>query len=778
MDIKPGKVGRGIDLRLLTLAFFAGILAVYRLPQLPPLWWAIPALVILALPWLPRDVRWYLTAAFAGVLYLTLYSHWLMMGRLDPALDYQDITVNGTIASLPQRGAGRTSFLFEPNGDDHIAFAHGDKNVPPAVRAGMARRIRVNWYQHDGPVLAGQCWRFTLRLKTPRGLSNPGAFDYEGWLFRSGIGAKAYVRAAVQCRHPARHPVLDLRQHIDRKIRHVLGHDDMRGIVLALTLGERGDIAKAQWRVFRRTGTSHLVAISGLHIGMVSAVVFLLIRWLWALWPGLAERFAAQRAAGLAAIGGAAVYALLAGFGLPTQRALVMVTAAMVALCLGRRPLSTRVLALALFAVLLINPLAVGSSGFWLSFAAVTWILYAVTRRLRRDGGWRTALWIQLVLTLALAPLTFYFFGRAPWASAPANIVLIPIFTVLVPILLFGVLLLGVWPWAGGWVIKGGAWALHLLWPAWSALAGASTGLLPGATPPILLVAMALAGLALVLAPRGLPGRVTGMVLCVPILVWHTGVPPPGAMRAAVLDVGQGLSMVVRTHAHALVFDTGPAYPGGFSAGRSVVVPYLRWAGVHQLDAMVISHGDLDHRGGAPAISQVFPVRRRLGWHGEPCRAGQHWRWDGVVFRFLHPDGDYWGDNNSSCVLKISAGHHALLLTGDIEAAAEAHLVKTERGRLSADVLVAPHHGSDTSSTAAFVRAVSPKFVIFPAGWDNQWYFPKPDVVSRYKRAGAVQLMTGRTGAILFTLRAGESPGDPVAWRKRHHRFWNYPAGR
>lgn len=772
MHTAPGKAARGTDLRLLALAFLGGDAAVYTLPHLPHLGWCVPGLLLVLLPGLPRDLRSYLAAACAGALCLCLHAHWLLAGRLDPSLDHHDVQLSGTVVSLPRRRPDRTLFLFEPNPATTRNHPLSQSSNPP-----MPRRLRVSWYRAGAPVQAGQCWRFTLRVKTPRGLSNPGGFDYEGWLFRNGVGASGYVRGARRCHHPEEHPLLALRARADRAIRRVLPHDPMRGIVLALTLGERGDITTRQWRVFRRTGTSHLVAISGLHVGLVSAVVFFLVRWLWALCPPLARRFAAQRAAALAGLGSASGYALLAGMGLPTQRALVMVGVVMVSLCLGRRATASRLLALALLTVLLANPLALGAPGFWLSFGAVAWILYGMTGRLSRPRGWRAWLRIQLVLGMAMAPLTIYFFGRAPWMAAPTNLILIPLFTVLVPAFLLGVLLLAVWPWAGAGVIRAGVAVLHGLWPAWALLAKAASGPLPTTTPPLPLVLLALAGMVMVLAPRGLPGRAAGLLLCVLVLVWRPAVPAAGGFRLAVLDVGQGLSAVVRTHAHTLVFDTGPAYPGGFDAGRSVVVPYLRWSGTRSLDALVLSHGDMDHRGGAPAVLKRYPAIRRLGWHGQPCRAGRHWRWDGVSFRFLHPDGAAWHGNDRSCVLRVAAGGHAVLLTGDIEAPAEAHLVAKRRQWLRADVLVAPHHGSNSSSTPAFVQAVHPRFVVFPAGWDNRWGFPKSVVVRRYRHEGAVLRTTGCNGAILFRVHAGFVIG-PVSWRTRHHRFWNFSCAR
>lgn len=752
-----GKRG-GWDLRLLAFGFFAGIAVIYELPALPRPWWLLSGVPILLI--LPRLLRPFLGAVLAGALCLTLHGLWLLQGRLDPALDYTDVTVRGTVVSLPSREPGRTRFIFRP---------------APGAPPGMARRVRVSWYRHSAPVEANQCWRFTLRVKTPRGLSNPGGFDYAGWLFRNGIGAKAYVRNAQPCRSAGVHPVLSLRAGLDRAVRKTLSGDPMLGIVLALTLGDRSDITDGQWRVFRRTGTSHLVAISGLHIGLFGSAVFLLVRWLWALFPALVTRIAAQRAAALAGVGAAGVYATLAGFGLPAQRSLVMIAMGMLAICLGRRVVSGRLWALALIVVLFINPLALGSAGFWLSFGAVAWIFYIMAGRLGRLSGWRGWLLVQAVITLGLVPMTIYFFGRASLLAAPANLVLIPIFSVLVPAVLLGVLLLVVCPPAGGFLLRAVAFVLHVLWPEWSALGNLPLAAMRATAPPAILIVPAVAGLILVLAPRGLPGRWAGLALCLPAILWRPATPAYGTFKLAVLDVGEGLSAVVRTHGHTLVFDTGPGYPGGFSAGRSVVVPYLRHAGVSHLDALVVSHGDRDHRGGAPAVLHAYPGAYRRGWHGKPCRAGQHWEWDGVVFRFIHPDGGGWGDNNGSCVLRVRAGEHAILLPGDIERSAELHLVASRKQHLRADVLIAPHHGSNSSSTGPFVQAVDPRFVVFPAGWDNQWGFPLPAVVQRYRRQGSEMWTTGRDGAVLFTIRPDRPLEQPVAWRASHCHFWNYP---
>lgn len=744
------------DLRVLALGLLLGILGVYVLPRLLP--WP---LFLLPIP--VFFVRWpgrlWLASALLGAMLATLQADARLQSRLPHSEKSQDLWLSGEIANLPERRGRDWRFLFVP-------------------ADGVLQRVRVTWYRSDAELHAGECWRFRLRLKSPHGLMNPGGFDYEAWLFREGIGATGYVRDAQPCAAglqgrlgAVQRQLLQLRQHIVGQVTAVLPDHAMRGFVLGLTVGDASAISDEQWRILRRTGTTHLVSISGLHITLAAGFVFFLARWLWACWPMLCLRLPAQRAAAGVAALSAVAYALLAGFSIPTQRSLVMLLVVMGAVFCSRQLAPSRLLALAMLAVLLMDPSAVLYPGFWLSFGAVAWMLYAVVARVGPVPRWQAWLQPQWVLALALVPPCLYWFGESSLVSPLANAIMIPLFSLLLPWLLAAVALLGTA--LGTWMLLAGAGLLDLLWQLldWMAV-------MPGAywnwTPPSLpMLLLAMLGLLLALAPRGLPARPMGALLCLPLFVAPAPSPPPGHFDFALLDVGQGLAAVVRTQQHALLFDAGPAFAGGLDSGEAVVLPYLRQQGIRRLDRLVLSHGDMDHRGGIAAVREGIAIGDETGTdRGAPCRAGERWQWDGVQFEFLHPAGDGWSDNDGSCVLRISAGAHALLLTGDVQALAEARMLETARGKLTAEVLVVPHHGSRSSSTPAFVAAVSPRYALVPAGWANRWGFPKPQVVECYQAAGAQLEVTGISGALQLRMSPEHGVQQLTRWREQSRRFW------
>lgn len=736
------------DTRLLVLAFLAGILIVTSLPRLPSLWLFVPALLLCLWrgPW-----RLYFLTLVVGALWTTVLATQMLAQRLPVSADNTQLTLQGHIDGLPETARSRTRFEFVTHTRPH--------------------RLRISWYDEHPQLHPGDCWRLKLKVHVPHGSLNPGGFDYETWLWRNRIGATGYVRDAQPCDDTQADIADRWRQRIAHEIDNVLAGNRMNGVVRALSVGDRSGISDAQWTVLRHTGTSHLVAISGLHIGLVAALVLLLVRWLSPRLPG-GKRVPAIVVGAAASACAAGIYALLAGFALPTQRALIMLVVVLGAVLLRRRTAPSDLLALAALAVLVLDPFAVLAPGFWLSFGAVAWILYLMRGRV---GARRWAAWVGLqpALVLALAPLTFYYFGEASLAAPLANGILIPAFIVVVPAVLFAVILLLAWPAVGVPVLHGVANCLNVGWSGLQLLAELPEAHFALPQPTILTLILALLGVGLLLAPRGIPGRWLGVVAMLPLLIAPTA-PPPNSFRLTVLDVGQGLSAVVRTAHHALLFDAGPKFRTGFDAGEALVLPYLRARGVQRLDRFIVSHADMDHRGGAAAVRAGIPVGLNEGARtATPCRAGEQWQWDGVSFTLLHPDSAQWQGNNSSCVLRVSSRGGSALLTGDIEALAEAHLVQTKN--LTAEVLVVPHHGSATSSTAGFISAVNPKYAIFPAGWHNRWSFPRPPVVARYRAAGVRLLQTGTSGAISVEFNPQGGVSVPKRWRQQRKHFWHLP---
>lgn len=678
-----------------------------------------------------------------------------MAERLPASADGTTRWIHGHISGLPEVGRFRTRFEFVS--DDAL------------------HKLRLSWYE-DAPNLApGDCFDLKVKLSAPHGSANPGTFDYEQWLWREGIGATGYVKMARACADEYHSLIQTWRQLAVTRIGAALGDHAMRGIIEALTLGVTNRISQAQWRVFRNTGTTHIVAISGWHIALVAGWLLFLSRWLLLRLPW---RLPALTLSAVVAVVGAWFYAMIAGLGLPTLRSVIMLAVGLAALLYARRISFGRVLALAAIAVILWRPVSVLTPGFWLSFGAVAWIIYLVQMRPR--GKLAFFLWLQLGISIGLAPVTLYIFNQASLVSPLVNAIVIPLAAIYVPLVLLGVIATLVSPaWAGPW-LEYCANALAAVWPILQHIADWPLSAIAQPVPGLLAVIVALVGVALLFAPRATPGRWLGLILLVPLAIgWRPPAQsiPEGGYRLAVLDVGQGLSVVVRTREHVLVYDAGPSYRSGFNAGGAIVVPYLRHVRVDTVDMLMISHSDRDHMGGAAMVEGRIPVDRRVGAGSQtPCHVGQTWQWDGVAFRVVHPRRAHpdLDDNNASCVLRISAPGGVTLLAGDIESEIEQRLIARVPQALNADIVVVPHHGSDSSSSTAFVAATSPQYALVSSGWHNQWHFPRTNVVHRYQAQGAKVYNTATGGA----LRVQLSPGKPIVvkrWRVQHQRLWQLP---
>ena len=756
---------RQTDLRLGVVGFTAGILGVCALSALPPLTWLAALAVPALLPWRFRAVY---AMATLGML-LTVWHAQSLLDQRWPADRYgEEHWVQGHIATLPE-------FTQKNSEAEESAPVSGNwRFIFETQDAQMPSRIRAGWYRTDQILKGGECWRFKLRLKAPHGSANPGGFDYEGWLFRQGIGAVATVKQAERCSSGG-DVLLRARQAIADNMQTWLPQHPGLGLFKALTLGDTSHLSDDDWNVFRVTGTTHLVAISGFNIGIVAGFAFFLFRWLWTLWPRLCLRWPAQKAGMVGAVVVALLYSLLAGWEPPVQRAFLMLLFVTVAAWMNRLHQVSKVLALAWFVILLMDPLAILSPGPWLSFGAVAAIFYVMRGRLSARSWLADLVLLQLMLSVVLAPLTVYFFHGVSWLSPLLNLIAVPVISLLTPLLLMGLLLAWAWPALGVAALGFSADLLVHLQTALSWLVENIPHLwIPASAAPATLL-LAVIGAVLLFVPRGVPLRVLALLCFLPLLFQPNTAPKQGFELTA-LDVGQGLSVVVRTSHHTLLFDTGPAFEDGFDAGAAIVAPYLLAQGVRELDLMIISHADNDHSGGAPAIRRLLKVDDERGaLTSMPCSEGQRWEWDGVRFEMLHPDDAKYSSNNSGCVLRIEAGPYAALLPADIEKTAERRLLADQLTSLQADVLLAPHHGSKTSSTEDFIIAVQPQIVIHSAGWHSQYHHPHPSVVARYQEAGAKQLVTGLGGMIQLSITK-QGVSEPTQWRLQEHRFWQMPA--
>ncbi|HHH43625.1 MAG TPA: DNA internalization-related competence protein ComEC/Rec2 [Gammaproteobacteria bacterium] len=737
------------------LAFLSGVCLYQYLPGMAPgaCLWLFPALLLVLLPVpLLRATG----MCCAGLLWIAWQGSQLDGAQLPLRLEGRDVLVRGTVQGLPEalrQQRLRFRFLVEQ------VETRGDWQA-------LSLPVRVTWYRNAQTVQPGERWQFRLRLRRPRGFANPGGFDYRRWLLAQGIQATAYVRRASTARRLSQRsgqPLEQLRQRVSAHLQRLPVPESERALLRALAVGDRSGMTARQWQVLRTTGTSHLLAISGLHVGMVAGLMFFVCRKGWSLLGNL-ERWPAPRVAAAGAVSAALLYALLAGFQVPAQRALIMISLWMLARMWNGSVDPWRVWAIALLLVLCLDPFAVTDAGFWLSFTAVA-VLIRLTHGYRGQAGrirhWST---IQFGLLLGLAPLQWLLFQQLSLSAPVANLVAIPwISLTVVPLLLFGLLLLPVATLVGDCLLELSAHSLSLLWWLLERCAALPAGLWQPPSVAHGWMLLSALGVLVLLLPRALRLAPLGGLLLLPLGCLQPARPQPGDLWFTLLDVGQGLAAVAETHNRVLVYDSGPAFRSGFNTGAAVVAPFLVSQGYRHIDRLVISHADQDHSGGARALFERMEVRSvhagepgAIDWaRSQQCRAGQHWTWDRVHFAYLAPRTTGEG-NNGSCVLRIeTAAGQVLLLPGDIERDSETRLVESHAPRLAADVLVAPHHGSRTSSGPAFTRAVRPRYVLFPVGYRNRFGFPAPEVLARYRQLGAQVLDTARSGAIRIRLEAG-----------------------
>lgn len=758
------------------LAFASGAGVLFLLPSLPPLW--LPVLLVAMLFALARRLAPLRPLAFAtiGFLWAQVHVCQVLCAPFPERFSGQNLELTGWIAGLPGETGEASRFLFK------VEVAHSDGRD-----TGFDGLVRLNWYRGAPKLLAGERWRLTARLKPPHGFANPGGFDYERWLFQQGIKATGYVRGSAENLRldvgPGGYVIDRWRQRLRERIAEVLGGSTGEGLVRALVLGDRSGLDPGQWEVLTRTGTNHLIAISGLHVGIVAGFVFFLFRWGWSRSARLSLFFPAPRAAAVAALSAAVAYSALAGFSVSTQRALIMLAVVLGAILAARTIRPGSGIALALLGVLVVDPLALLSYGFWLSFGAVAALLFALGQRVAAGGLWSKWGQAQWAVALGLLPLLFLLFGRASLIAPLVNLIAVPLFSLaLLPAVLVSSLV-GLIP-GFGLPLELSATALEWSFRALEAVSDLSWAAAFVCARPTWVWAAAFAGAVLLLAPRGFPGRWLGLFLLAPLSLAHPPMPGAGEAQFTLLDVGQGLAAVVRTRNHALVYDTGPRYPSGFNTGSAVVLPYLRHAGVANIDVLVLSHGDRDHAGGFAGLDGKFPVGRILGGEpGEipgttamPCLAGDGWIWDGVEFEFLYPVSAGREGNDSSCVLRVSTHGASVLLPGDVDKGVEAELLAAKPERLRGTILVAAHHGSDTSTGNAFLDAVSPRYVLYSVGYGNRFGFPAEAVRERVAAKGGVQLDTASGGAIEFRLGSTGVDG-PRLFRREEARLWTHLAG-
>jgi len=751
---------------LAALLLVAGVCGGFLLPQLPSwqmtlgglatatlLVWRVPKGRLLSLPCL-------------GIFWMLLHAHAGLESRLAHAREGEDLALTVRVMGLPEPG------------ERQLRFQARVEQAPSAPEL-QGANVRLAWYAEDAALLPGERWKVTARLKRPRGSLNAGGFDYERYALEQGIAATGYLRDSPAPERLAAASGIDLlRLRLSEALGTQLDAPVVR-FLQGLAVGDRRGLGDEDWERLRATGLSHLLAISGLHIGMVAGVGALLARALYWLWPTLGLRLPRPMGMAVAALPFAVGYSALAGFGLPALRSLLMIVVVLVALLVRRALTPSQGLAIATLAVVVVDPLALLGASFWLSFVGVMWLLLCLPASNKDYAG--SLLRAQGVLSVGLLPLGVWFFGQASLAGVVANLFAVPLVTLLiVPLTLLATALLP-WPLLAAPCLWLAGRLMEILWSVagWLQAWPLAQVFLP--EPSLFALLLAALGVLWLLMPRGLPGKPLAMLLLLPLLCPARERVVAGELVMTVIDVGQGLSVLLQTEHHSLLYDAGPAFSGGLDLGEAAVVPSLRARGLDALDLLVVSHGDNDHAGGAGAVRRALEPPLRLG--GEPVRMGDgfacatqaNWRWDGVDFAFLHPPlGFPEVGNDSSCVLSLRwAGGHALL-PGDINAIIEQRLLREHGARLRADLLLVPHHGSSGSSSAAFVAAVAPRMAIISSGHRNRFGHPREDVLARYREVGSQILGTVENGAISLHLHAD----GRIEWsgrRASHRRFWHEP---
>ncbi len=769
-----------------TLGFLAGVMWLMHFTRLPSIRIAYLIIVIssilvslIFLRLIPSRWVLFFVAFSLGFSWVLINAHHRLNQQLPKILEGKTLIAKGRIVSIPE--FHQYAFCFDFLID----------SIETSVPIHYPLRVRINGYLYQNSnklanFKKGDIWQFAIRLHRPRSFWNPGSFDYQAALFQQNIRATGYIRDKFPphlIRQAGVYYFIDsLRQKLSTNVKKSLQKYPLLGLINALTTGIRSEITDKQWQVMRGTGTNHLFAISGLHLAFIAGIIYWIIHFFYSRIPYAALWIPTLQMAAVCTLLCAIFYSALAGFALPTQRALLMLSVFSLAILQRRHFTSWQAFNMALLLILILEPFAVLSSSFWLSFMAVALILYAISNRIRPIKSWRAWCRIQFTVSLGLIPLSLLFFQQISWVGFAANLLAIPwVGFLILPLSLLGSLITLANSVLGAYVLVLAERLLELLWQLLNFFSEIPWAQYHCFLSTPWLIFTSLFGFLIISSAKGIPARWLGLIWILPLFFWQGQVPKKGDIWFHLLDVGQGLASVVRTQHHIIIYDTGPRLSASFDAGKRVVLPFLEKIGVRKINLLMISHGDNDHSGGARIILQQIPVdsvlssipKKFLPQKVSLCKEKTSWEWDGVTFEILYPpvNQGYLG-NNSSCVLKISNSLQSILLVGDIEKLAENYLINHVGKDLASTVLVVPHHGSKTSSSINFLNQVQPKYALFSTGYHNRFKFPHKIVLKRYQRLRAKIYNTAIDGAVTLKLDAFSNPIKIETYREKYHYFW------
>ncbi len=772
------EIAKDLQMRLWMIAGAIGIASASFFSKLPePIW-----LLLLFIPFLlsfKHKNSVLLGALCLGLCWGLGYGIFAMQQRLPIDIEGIDVNINGQVVGLVSVSGRVQRFEFKVLDSSH----NGNNAVLSDVKI-----IRLSWYQTKRKISSGEFYNLIVRLKKPHGFSNPGGFNYETWLFQKGIAATGYVRQAQQIT-TYKNNYWNISTHIDvirSKFSDQLSDNQLNyanaGIMKALLIGVKNDIDKNLWQLFTKTGTNHLFVISGLHVGFVAMCAWWLVILLSRILLFGSPPIAAQQMAAIGALLVSFIYCMMAGFSLPTQRALIMLVVMLAGKIFKIQTDVWTGYCLALLLVLLLDPLAVQMAGFWLSFGAVGALLYGYSSYCSNKGFWWRWGRPQWVVFVAFIPVLIWLFAQFSLVSPVVNLVAIPLVGfVIVPLCLLGGLLMMI----------NISLAMPFLWCADKCLTYLIWIMEYFAQWPNILIqtrisefqlVLALIGVLLLLSPRGLPMRRVGFIPLLLFLLPINNELEIGEYRATILDVGQGLAIVIETQNRTVIYDVGAKYSDNFNAVDAAVMPYLKYHNIKNLDLVVISHKDNDHAGALPYLLQSMSITNLISGSvlnlkdrvfTDNCPENKIWHWDEVTFHLMRANKALWtNENNRSCVLKVSNDYNGLLIPGDIDTNAEFDLISRMGKSLQADVLIAPHHGSNTSSSQKFIDTVKPKIVIYSAGYRNRYKHPRKIVMQRYSQHGIEQLNSASSGAVIITATTDSNSPEIIEQRKTFNRYW------